>query len=167
MKSQQLDPSHIMQTATAFWASKVLLTAVELDLFSALGDGSMTAAQLGAKLELHPRGTYDFFDALVALNFLDREGDGPEGRYKNTPETGAAGVGRIGPACEASPEEAAAERIIELRLSSRPDRLPCRGSATGSSGPRIGSTKSRTSSTAASASSRWSAPRRGQEPTGG
>lgn len=85
----QLDPSHIMQTATAFWASKVLLTAVELDLFTTLGDGAMTAEQLGKKLGLHPRGIYDFFDALVALKFLEREGDGPEGRYKNTPETGA------------------------------------------------------------------------------
>jgi hypothetical protein len=27
----QLDPTHIMQTATGFWASKVLLTAVEFD----------------------------------------------------------------------------------------------------------------------------------------
>ena len=49
----------------------------------------MTASQLGDVLGLHPRGTYDFFDALVALNFLDREGDGPEGRYTNTPETSA------------------------------------------------------------------------------
>lgn len=87
--SHQLDPSHIMQTATAFWASKVLLTAVELDLFSTLGDGSMTASRLGEALELHPRGTYDFFDALVALRFLGRDGDGPEGRYRNTPETAA------------------------------------------------------------------------------
>lgn len=87
--SNQLDPSHIMQTATAFWASKVLLTAVEFDLFSALGDGSMTASELGETLELHPRGTFDFFDALVALKFLEREGDGPEGRYRSTPETAA------------------------------------------------------------------------------
>jgi len=85
----QLDPSHIMQTATAFWASKVLLTAVELDLFTTLDDGSMTAQQLGDALGLHPRGTYDFFDALVALKFLDRDGDGEEGRYLSTPETGA------------------------------------------------------------------------------
>ncbi|WP_456426328.1 methyltransferase [Rhodocaloribacter sp.] len=84
-----LDPGRIMQTATAFWASKVLLTAVELDLFTTLGDGTMTAPQLGDALGLHPRGTYDFFDALVALKFLDREGDGPEGRYENTPETAA------------------------------------------------------------------------------
>ena len=87
--NEPLDPSHIMQTATAFWASKVLLTAVELDLFTTLGGGELTAAQLGERLGLHARGTYDFFDALVALQFLDREGDGPEGRYKNTPQTAA------------------------------------------------------------------------------
>jgi hypothetical protein len=86
---QHLDPAPIMQTATAFWASKVLLTAVEFDLFSVLGDSAMTASQLGDRLGLHPRGTYDFFDALVALQFLAREGDGPEGRYRNTPETSA------------------------------------------------------------------------------
>jgi len=85
----QLDPGHIMQTATAFWASKVLLTAVELDLFSTLGDREMTAPQLGEQLGLHPRGTYDFFDALVALKFLERDGDGPQGKYMNTPETAA------------------------------------------------------------------------------
>ncbi len=72
----QLDPSHIMQTATAFWGSKVLLTAVELDLFSTLGEAAMTASELNETLRLHPRGTYDFFDALVALKFLNREGDG-------------------------------------------------------------------------------------------
>lgn len=87
--SAQIDPSHIMQTATGFWASKVLLTAVELDLFSTIGDGTMTASQLGAALGLHPRGTFDFFDALVALKFLNRDGDGPEGKYRNTPQTAA------------------------------------------------------------------------------
>ncbi len=87
--SQQLDPGRIMQTATGFWASKVLLTAVELDLFSTLGDTAMTAPELGDALGLHPRGTYDFFDALVALKFLERDGDATEGRYRNTPETSA------------------------------------------------------------------------------
>ena len=82
-----LDPSHIMQTATAFWASKVLLTAVEFDLFTVLGDNAMTATELGDKLGMHPRGIYDFFDALVASGFLQREGDGPKGQYTNTPNT--------------------------------------------------------------------------------
>lgn len=89
MTERSLDPSHIMQTATGFWASKVLLTAVGLDLFTKLGTSKMTASQLGKALALHPRGTYDFFDALVALKFLDRDGDGAAGQYKNTPETAA------------------------------------------------------------------------------
>lgn len=87
MDNHQLDPSQIMQTATAFWGSKVLLTAVGLGLFTTLNDEKLSAVQLGERLGLHPRGTYDFFDALVALGFLDRDGDGPEGKYKNTPET--------------------------------------------------------------------------------
>lgn len=85
--SAQQDPSYIMQTATSFWASKALLTAVELDLFTTIGDEAMTASQLGDVLGLHPRGIYDFFDALVALKFLHRDGDGPEAKYSNTPET--------------------------------------------------------------------------------
>jgi len=92
----QLDPTHIMQTATGFWASKVLLTAVEFDLFSRVGDRSMTAEQLGAELGVHPRGRYDFFDALVALGFLHRDGDGPEGRYRNTGADFRAWCGQVG-----------------------------------------------------------------------
>jgi hypothetical protein len=87
--SEELNPTHIMETTWAFWASKVLLTAVEVDLFTTLGDSAMTAPQLGDALGLHPRGTYDFFDSLVALKFLNRDGDGPQGRYSNTPETSA------------------------------------------------------------------------------
>ncbi|MDH5767214.1 MAG: acetylserotonin O-methyltransferase, partial [Gammaproteobacteria bacterium] len=85
----QNDPAYIMQTATGFWASKVLLTAVEFDLFSKIDHGKMTASELGDVLGLHERGRYDFFDALVALKFLNREGDGLEGRYSNTPDTSA------------------------------------------------------------------------------
>jgi hypothetical protein len=81
-----LDPSPILQTAFGFWNSKVLLTAVELGLFTRLGNGRLTGAELGGQLGLHPRGIKDFFDALVAMKFLDREGAGPQARYFNTPE---------------------------------------------------------------------------------
>ncbi|MEJ2106033.1 MAG: methyltransferase [Acidiferrobacteraceae bacterium] len=84
-----LNPSHIMQTATAFWVSKVLLTAVEFDLFTVLGDSQMTGPELGEKLGIHPRGIYDFFDALVAAGFLQRDGDGAEGKYSCSPDTAA------------------------------------------------------------------------------
>src|SRR5438477_13179908 len=82
----QLDPGPILQTAFAFWSSKVLLTAVEFGVFTKLGDRRMTGAELGAELGLHPRAIRDFFDSLVAMRFLDREGDdGPSAKYFNTP----------------------------------------------------------------------------------
>jgi predicted O-methyltransferase YrrM len=81
-----LDPGAILQTAFGFWSSKVLLTAVEFGLFSELGTGWKSAQELGKALKLHPRGTYDFFDALVALKFLERKGDGPNSLYGNTAE---------------------------------------------------------------------------------
>ena len=79
------DPSTILQTAFAFWSSKVLLTAVEMGLFTRLGGRSLTGKELGAEMELHPRGIGDFFDALVAMKYLARAGSGPEARYSNIP----------------------------------------------------------------------------------
>ncbi|MFL6069987.1 MAG: methyltransferase dimerization domain-containing protein, partial [Actinomycetes bacterium] len=80
-------PDHILQVGMGFWASKTLLSAVELELFSVLGDESLTADQIGDRLELHARSRRDFLDALVSLNLLDRIGDGPQAVYRNTPDT--------------------------------------------------------------------------------
>src|SRR5947207_10736525 len=80
-------PDAILQTAFGFWNSKVLLTAVTLDLFTKLGARRLTGAQIGKELALHPRGLADFLDALVAMKFLEREGDGAEAKYFNTPAT--------------------------------------------------------------------------------
>ena len=80
----QLDPSPILQTAFAFWNSKVLLTAVEFDVFTTLADRHVSGEELGKELGLHPRCIHDFFDALVAMKFLEREGDGPSAKYRNT-----------------------------------------------------------------------------------
>ena len=80
------NPSSILQTAFGFWGSKVLLTAVELGLFTTLGERRLTGADLSKELHLHPRANPDFFDALVAMKFLDRNGDGPDAKYFNTLE---------------------------------------------------------------------------------
>jgi O-methyltransferase domain/Dimerisation domain len=81
------DPSHIMQVGMGFWPSKTVLSAVELGLFTELGSESMTGEEIGERLGLHPRAIYDFLDTLVALRFLERDGDGPDGRYRNTSDT--------------------------------------------------------------------------------
>jgi len=81
-----LDPSAILQTAFGFWNSKVLLTAVEMGVFTRLGNRRLKGDELAAELGLHPRGVADFFDALTAMKFLSREGTGPSARYFNIPE---------------------------------------------------------------------------------
>ena len=85
--SEQVDPSHIMQVGMGFWASKTLLSAVELELFSRLGSDALTGPEIGDALGLHARAIPDFPDALVALQLLDREGEGGDARYRNTPST--------------------------------------------------------------------------------
>jgi predicted O-methyltransferase YrrM len=97
MPQDQVDPSHIMQVGMGFFASKTLLSAVELEVFTRLGSGSLTGEEIGERLDLHPRGIYDFLDALVALGFLQRTGDGPAGRYENTPD-GAVFLDKQSPA---------------------------------------------------------------------
>ncbi len=83
--SAKVDPIAILQTAFSFWSSKVLLTAVEFGVFTRLSERRVTGAVLGTELGLHPRGISDFFDALVAMKFLEREGDGSAALYYNTP----------------------------------------------------------------------------------
>ena len=80
-------PDHILQIGMGFWASKTLLTAVELGLFTLLGDGGLNAPQIGERLDLHERSRDDFLDALVSLGLLTRDGDGPGAVYGNTPDT--------------------------------------------------------------------------------
>ena len=79
-------PELILQTGLGFWASKTLLSAVELELFTQLSEKSLTASEIADRLDLHPRSQYDFLDALVSLGLLDRDGNGPDARYQNTPD---------------------------------------------------------------------------------
>jgi ABC-type lipoprotein release transport system permease subunit len=67
VKTSSPTPDAILQTASGFWNSKVLLTAVTFDLFTALGQSRLTGAEIGKKLDLHSRGVADFLDALVAI----------------------------------------------------------------------------------------------------
>ena len=73
-------PEKILQMGFGFWASKTLLSAVELGLFTELAKGAADAETLRRRLRLHPRAPRDFFDALVALGMLERQ----DGRYRNT-----------------------------------------------------------------------------------
>jgi O-methyltransferase domain/Dimerisation domain len=92
-----LTPQRILEVGMGFWPAKVLLSAVELGVFTSLGASSKTAEELRALLGLDRRAVPDFPDTLVALGFLERDGNGPTARYRNTPE-GAAFLDRRSPA---------------------------------------------------------------------
>jgi SAM-dependent methyltransferase len=76
-------PDHILQVGMGFWASKTLLSAVEMGVFTELVHGPEKLDSLAGRVGLHPRSARDFLDALVALGFLRRV----DGVYSNTPET--------------------------------------------------------------------------------
>lgn len=78
-----ITPEHILQTGFAFWGSKTLLSAVEMEVFTELAKLPGTVEGLQGRLGLHPRSARDFLDALVALGFLQRDGE----TYRNTPAT--------------------------------------------------------------------------------
>lgn len=85
----QLNPGRILMLGQGYMEAKTVLSAVELRVFTALAGHPMTGAALAEALGLHARAIPDFPDALVALGLLEREGEGPEGIYRNTAETAA------------------------------------------------------------------------------
>jgi hypothetical protein len=54
--------------------SRILLTGVELDLFSLLTTKALSADQVAAEIESNLRGTTMLLDALSALGYLDKKG---------------------------------------------------------------------------------------------
>jgi len=71
-------PDDFLQRVRAFQESRVLLTAIELDVFSSLGDGA-TAAEVAGRLETDVRATEMLLNALVALQLLEKE----DGVFRN------------------------------------------------------------------------------------
>jgi hypothetical protein len=76
-------PDLILQTGLAFWPSKTLLSAIEMEVFTELAKKPEDFETLSGRLGLHQRGARDFLDALVALGFLERHNS----LYSNTPST--------------------------------------------------------------------------------
>jgi len=64
-------PETLMQRFRAFQESRVLLTAVELDLFNAVGSGA-TAGEVASARGADPRATAMLMHALVSLGMLEK-----------------------------------------------------------------------------------------------
>jgi hypothetical protein len=86
-EEKKVDPSHIMQIGMGFLASKTLLTAVKLELFTHLAIRPLTAKEIKYEICLNERGLYDFLDTLVALGFLQKTGNKSTAVYTNSPDS--------------------------------------------------------------------------------
>ncbi len=65
-----------------YWESKVLLTAVKLDVFGMLAGRAGTTKDVAQRLQADPKATGVLLNALVSIGLLRKEG----GRYTNAPE---------------------------------------------------------------------------------
>src|SRR5262245_60627376 len=76
MKHDVVTPDRILRLGQAYRESKVLLSAVELGVFTVLAEGPLALEALSKRLGINARGARDFLDALVALGMLIRHDDG-------------------------------------------------------------------------------------------
>src|ERR1051326_2174571 len=85
--SEQTQPSPelFFQTLNAYQRTAAMKAAVELDVFTAVGEGAQTAGELAARCRASERGTRILCDYLVVIGFLTKEG----GRYGLTPDAAA------------------------------------------------------------------------------
>ena len=65
----------IYAQVNAFRRSRALLTAVELDVFSALANGAETSAQTADRIETDPRSTDRLMNVLVGMGLLTKSDD--------------------------------------------------------------------------------------------
>ena len=66
----------LSDTVAAYWPTRALLTAMELDLFDALAGGPMSAEELSERLGTDPRATELLANAIAALGLLEKSSMG-------------------------------------------------------------------------------------------
>jgi Dimerisation domain len=85
-------PDPIFQVASGFLAAKHLFVAAEIGLFEKLAEGPATLEEMGQRTGIPLRTLRITADAMVALNFIERQGE----HYRNSPlaATFLAGTGQ-------------------------------------------------------------------------
>ncbi len=93
----QLSPVSILQTLNAFQRTDALKAAIELDIFTAVGEGNTTAEAIARRCQASPKGVRALCDYLVVIGFLQKT----DSQYSLTSES-AMFLDRRSPACVAS-----------------------------------------------------------------
>ncbi|MBL8177947.1 MAG: class I SAM-dependent methyltransferase [Bryobacterales bacterium] len=97
MAESSVNPALIFDTLLGFQRSAALRSAIDLDLFTLIGEGVTEAASLAGRRHASERGIRILCDYLVTLGFLSKSGD----QYGLT-EISAVFLDHRSPACVAS-----------------------------------------------------------------
>jgi ubiquinone/menaquinone biosynthesis C-methylase UbiE len=76
-------PALLFDTINAYQKTAAIKAAIELDVFTAIGDGPATAQTIAARCHASPRGIRILCDYLTIVGFLSKSGDD----YASTPDT--------------------------------------------------------------------------------
>lgn len=74
-QNEQVTPVRIFNTLSAFKQTQALKAAIELDLFTAIGEGYDTAEKLALRIQASVRGCRILCDYLTVDQFLEKHGD--------------------------------------------------------------------------------------------
>ncbi len=81
--TRQPTPELFFQTVNAYQRTEGLKAAIELELFTALGEGKTTTAEIAERCNASERGTRILCDFLCIMGFLSKDGN----RYQLTPDS--------------------------------------------------------------------------------
>lgn len=79
-----MSPDLLLKDLLDLWSSRTLAAGQQLGVFAELGKGPRTAARVAATLGLAPDAARDLLDALLALGWLQRDGDDAQAMYVST-----------------------------------------------------------------------------------
>ncbi|HEY8185710.1 MAG TPA: class I SAM-dependent methyltransferase [Pyrinomonadaceae bacterium] len=81
--AQQPSPQLFFQTINAYQRTEALKAAIELETFSAIGEGNTTTAEIAKRCGTSERGMRILCDFLTIMGFLNKDGN----RYSLTPDS--------------------------------------------------------------------------------
>jgi hypothetical protein len=74
MPSKIKSPAGLLEIVNAYRKSRIILSAHELNIFTFLGNDSLSSATIAEKIGTHPRATDRLMNALVAIGLLEKSG---------------------------------------------------------------------------------------------
>ena len=80
MAEEQWNPGRLMKISGAYWESFPLHVAVDLGVFTLIGEGSLSGEEIAARLKGNARSVRTLLDAVAAMGLLEKKAD----QYSNT-----------------------------------------------------------------------------------